>query len=164
MQPDLPGKPDTKQNRRESSSQDGDSSFSSSHASSSTSHAASSTSSTSSSSHAASSTSSTSSSSHAASSLHAASSSPSHASPSPSCRGAVGHEKRDEQPTYWDDGSSSCCELGDLRRLPQSKAPLGRLDFSGSHTVLVDVRVSPFTLLSGLHTFYVHLFNRFHAD
>ncbi|XP_030292161.1 poly(ADP-ribose) glycohydrolase, partial [Sparus aurata] len=69
-----------------------------------------------------------------------ASSSPSRgASSSPSRREAVGHEKRDEQPTCWDDGSSSCCELGDLKRLPQCNRPLGRLDFSSSHTVLVDV-------------------------
>ncbi|XP_036974287.1 poly(ADP-ribose) glycohydrolase isoform X2 [Acanthopagrus latus] len=68
------------------------------------------------------------------SSCTATSSSPCCAS-SPSTSRAVGHEKRDKR----DDGSSSCCKLDDLKRLPQCNRQLGLLDFSTTHTVLVDV-------------------------
>ncbi|KAM8744088.1 poly(ADP-ribose) glycohydrolase [Acanthopagrus schlegelii] len=62
-------------------------------------------------------------------------SSPSHGTSSPSTSGAVGHEKRDKR----EDGSSLCCKLDDLKRLPQCNRQLGPLDFSATHTVLVDV-------------------------
>ncbi|KAK1884617.1 Poly(ADP-ribose) glycohydrolase [Dissostichus eleginoides] len=40
-----------------------------------------------------------------------------------------------------EDGPSSCCLLKDMKRIPQCDNKLGRLDFSKTHTVLVDVGV-----------------------
>ncbi|KAM9841476.1 poly(ADP-ribose) glycohydrolase [Aulostomus maculatus] len=37
------------------------------------------------------------------------------------------------------DEASSCCQLKDLRRIPQCHVKLGPLDFSSTHTVLIDV-------------------------
>ncbi|XP_073333578.1 poly(ADP-ribose) glycohydrolase [Pagrus major] len=55
-------------------------------------------------------------------------------------RDEQGATRRDEQGATWrDHGSSSCCQLDDLKRLPQCNRKLGRLDFSRTHTVLVDV-------------------------
>uniref|UniRef100_UPI0037E990F8 poly(ADP-ribose) glycohydrolase n=1 Tax=Semicossyphus pulcher TaxID=241346 RepID=UPI0037E990F8 len=39
----------------------------------------------------------------------------------------------------WEDSSSSSCPLSDLKRIDQCRHKLGRLSFSGTHAVLVDV-------------------------
>lgn len=50
------------------------------------------------------------------------------------------HVERDEPvPTQWQDDAPSCCQLDDLKRLPQCQSKLGRLKFSNSETVLIDV-------------------------
>ncbi|KAL3041850.1 hypothetical protein OYC64_019932 [Pagothenia borchgrevinki] len=40
-----------------------------------------------------------------------------------------------------EDGPSSCCLLKDMKRIPQCDNKLGRLEFSKTHTVLVDVGI-----------------------
>lgn len=69
------------------------------------------------------------------------SSSPSSSVPS-STRDAIGRQMGGDEVarTQTEDGSSSCCRLDDLKRLPQCDNKLGRLSFSMTHTVLVDVR------------------------
>nr|XP_046231778.1 poly(ADP-ribose) glycohydrolase [Scatophagus argus] len=63
-------------------------------------------------------------------------------SSSSSCADAVsrGQTERDESPrTQRGDGTSSCCPLEDLKRLPECTNRLGPLTFSRTHTVLIDV-------------------------
>ncbi|XP_044030996.1 poly(ADP-ribose) glycohydrolase isoform X2 [Siniperca chuatsi] len=63
----------------------------------------------------------------------------------PSSAGAAGRtqaewEEREEPvETQREDGTSSCCHLDDLKRLPQCQKKLGPLQFSSDHTILIDV-------------------------
>ncbi|XP_029299989.1 poly(ADP-ribose) glycohydrolase isoform X2 [Cottoperca gobio] len=54
---------------------------------------------------------------------------------------AVKMQREEAVKTQREDGASSCSQLDDLKRLSQCDNKLGRLDFSKTHNVLVDVDV-----------------------